>query len=124
MPTPNTAPPVDVERFVRLTNVPLDEAYTLLANPRTRLALHALSAAEPPVSVTELAAVVADRDGADERTVEASLVHAVLPKLVGADVLEYDGETGRIRLERPVVVAADPFTDPSLPGRSGPNASP
>ncbi|ELZ18891.1 hypothetical protein NP511_12990 [Natrinema thermotolerans] len=124
MPTPNTAPPVDVERFVRLTNVPLDEAYTLLANPRTRLALHALSAAEPPVSVTELAAVVADRDGADERTVEASLVHVVLPKLAGADVLEYDGETGRIRLERPVVAAADPFTDPSLPDRSGPNASP
>ncbi|OAQ52265.1 hypothetical protein HTG_11630 [Natrinema mahii] len=123
MPTPNTAPPVDVERFVRLTNVPLDEAYTLLANPQTRLALHALSAAEPPVSVTELAAIVADRDDADERTVEASLVHVVLPKLAGEGVLEYDAETSRIRLERPVVAAADPFA-PSRPERSEPNASP
>ncbi len=123
MATPNTAPPVDVERFVRVTNVSLDEAYALLANPRTRLVLHALSVAEPPVSITELAAAVAARDDADERTVEASLVHVVLPKLEGEGVLEYDGDTGLIRLERPVVAAPDSFAEPSRPERSGSNAS-
>ncbi|PGF16639.1 hypothetical protein CP556_11265 [Natrinema sp. CBA1119] len=107
MPAPNSAPVVDVERFVRLTNVPLDEAYALLANPRTRLTLHVLSTCEPPLPVDRLTDAVAGRDDADERAVRVSLSHVVLPKLEARDILEYDRETDTVHLERPVVAADD-----------------
>lgn len=107
MSAPNSAPVVDVERFVRLTSVPLDEAYTLLSNPRTRLTLHVLSTCEPPLPVDRLTDAVTGRDDADERTVRVSLMHVVLPKLEARDVLEYDRETDTVHLERPVVAVDD-----------------
>ncbi|QCS41411.1 hypothetical protein [Natrinema versiforme] len=111
MSAPTSAPAIDVERFVRLTDVPLDEAYALLANPRTRLTLHVLSACEPPLSVDRLTDAVAGRDDADERAVRLSLNHVVLPKLEAHDVLEYDCDADTVRLDRPVVAAADPVAD-------------
>ncbi|MGQ3411243.1 DUF7344 domain-containing protein [Natrinema sp. LN54] len=111
MSAPTSAPAIDVERFVRLTDVPLDEAYALLANPRTRLTLHVLSACEPPLSVDRLTDAVAGRDDADERAVRLSLNHVVLPKLEAHDVLEYDCNSDTVRLDRPVVAAADPVAD-------------
>ncbi|MFC6769773.1 DUF7344 domain-containing protein [Natrinema soli] len=107
MPALHSAPAVDVERFVRLTDVELDEAYALLANPRTRLILHMLSTCESPLPVDRLTDAVVGRDDADERAVRVSLVHVVLPKLEARDVLEYDRETDTVHLERPVVVADD-----------------
>ncbi|WP_222916909.1 hypothetical protein [Natrinema sp. SYSU A 869] len=104
----NSAPVVDVERFVRLTDVPLDEAYALLANPRTRLTLHVLSTCESPLSLECLTDAVATRDDADEHAVRTALSHVVLPKLESHDVLEYDRDAGTVQLDRPVVAAADP----------------
>jgi hypothetical protein len=111
MSAPTSAPAVDVERFVRLADVPLDDAYALLANPRTRLTLHVLSTCEPPLSVDRLADAVAGRDDADKRTVAASLGHVVLPKLESHDVIEYDLDDDTVRLDRPVVAPADPVAD-------------
>ncbi len=107
MSPPDTAPIVDVERFVRLTDVPVDEAYALLANPRTRRSLHVLSTCEPPLSVDRLIRIVGQRDDADQHAVRVSLVHTVLPKLEAHDVLEYDRDAGLVRLERPVVAVDD-----------------
>ncbi|AFO57724.1 MULTISPECIES: hypothetical protein [Natrinema] len=108
MSVPNSAPAVDVERFVRLTDIPLDEAYALLANPRTRLTLHVLSTCASSLSLAGLTEAVATRDDADEHAVRAALSHAVLPKLEAHDVLEYDRDVGKVRLDRPVVAADDP----------------
>ncbi|WP_226480532.1 DUF7344 domain-containing protein [Natrinema amylolyticum] len=108
MSASNSAPAVDVERFVRLTDVPLDEAYALLANPRTRLTLHVLSTCESPLSLEGLTDAVASRDDADERTIRAALSHGVLPKLEAHDVLEYDRDVGTVQLDRPVVAVDDP----------------
>ncbi|WP_408957178.1 hypothetical protein [Natrinema sp. 74] len=124
MSPPDTAPAVDVERFVRLTDVPLDEAYALLANPRTRRSLHVLSTCEPPLSVDELIRIVGRRDDADARAVRVSLVHTVLPKLETHDVLEYDRDGGTVRLERPVVAVDDPVPALESTERAGPNGSP
>ncbi len=122
MSAPNSAPVVDVERFVRLTNVPLDEAYTLLSNPRTRLTLHVLSTCEPPLPVDRLTDAVTGRDDADERTVRVSLMHVILPKLEARDVLEYDHETDTVHLERPVVAVDDRVAE--LAGTIGPASKP
>lgn len=109
MSAPDTTPGphVDVERFVRLTDVPLDEAYALLANARTRLTLHVLSTCEPPVSVDRLTDAIVHRDDAEARAVRVSLVHVVLPKLETHDVVEYDRDADAVRLDRPVVAADD-----------------
>ncbi|ELY67939.1 DUF7344 domain-containing protein [Natrinema versiforme] len=111
MSAPTSAPAIDVERFVQFTDVPLDEAYALLANPRTRLTLHVLSACEPPLSLGGLTNAVACRDDADEHAVRVSLSHVVLPKLESHDVLEYDCEGDTVRLDKPVVAAADPVAE-------------
>ncbi|SER18296.1 DUF7344 domain-containing protein [Natrinema salaciae] len=113
MSAPTPAPVVDVERFVRLTDVPLDEAYALLANPRTRLTLHVLSTCEPPLSVDSLTDAVAGRDDADERDIRVSLAHVVLPKLETHDVLDYDRDADTVRLDRPVVAVDGPIAEHS-----------
>ena len=120
----DTAPVVDVERFVRFTDVSLDEAYALLANPRTRLTLHVLSTCEPPVSIDGLIRTVGQWDDADDHAVRVSLVHTVLPKLEAHDVLEYDRDAGRVHLERPVVAVDEPGPALEVAERAGANGSP
>ncbi|SEW14091.1 DUF7344 domain-containing protein [Natrinema salifodinae] len=111
MSSPTRAPAVDVERFVRLTDVSLDDAYALLANPRTRLTLHVLSTCDSRLSVATLTDAVARRDELDVDAVRASLVHTVLPKLDAYELVEYDRDADAVRLDGPVVAAADPIAD-------------
>ncbi|WP_049921680.1 DUF7344 domain-containing protein [Halopiger djelfimassiliensis] len=98
--------PVDVERFVRVTDVPVDDAYTLLADARTRITLHVLSACETPLSVDRLTNVIARWDDAAIDRVRITLVHDVLPTLEAYDIVEYDG--GTVRMESPVVALEEP----------------
>ncbi|WP_254525169.1 DUF7344 domain-containing protein [Natrinema caseinilyticum] len=124
MPPFESAPVVDVEQFVRLTDVPPDEAYELLANSRTRLTLHVLSTCAPPFSVDRLTDIVSSRDDADEYAVHVSLAHAVLPKLEAHGLLEYDADAGLIYLDRPVVDVETPVAElsdvPRWPGANSP----
>ncbi|QLG49236.1 DUF7344 domain-containing protein [Natrinema halophilum] len=106
-----TAPAVDVERFVRLTDVSLDEAYALLTNPRTRLTLHVLSSCGPPLPVSKLIDIVCSRDDGDTYDVRVSLVHVILPKLESHGILEYDRDAGLVYLDRPVVAVDTPITE-------------
>lgn len=103
--------PVDVERFVQLTDVPLDEAYALLANVRLRIALHVLSACETPVSVGWLSETLAQWDDDSRESVEIELAHNVLPKLEDYGILEYDARSGIVRMDEPVVSFEHPRSE-------------
>ncbi|ELZ03377.1 DUF7344 domain-containing protein [Natrialba asiatica] len=106
--------PVDVQRFVRLTDVSLDEAYTLLANVRLRIALHVLSACETPVSVDWLSETLARWDDDSPESIEIELVHTVLPKLEDFGILEYDARSGIVRMDDPVVAFDHPRAESLL----------
>ncbi|ELZ01304.1 hypothetical protein C482_07416 [Natrialba chahannaoensis JCM 10990] len=106
--------PVDVERFVRLTDVSLDDAYALLANGRLRVTLHALSACEGPVSVDWLTEITSQWDDDPRETVKTELIHNVLPKLDDHRILEYDVRSGIVRMDDPVVAFEHPQTESLL----------
>lgn len=108
---------IDVGRFCRSTGIPVDEAYRLLADDRTRTVLSVLCEAERAISLEALADAVAAYDGEspadrefdrdrDDEPIRLWLVHAVLPKLEshGLVTCERDGadltvERSRDRLE-------------------------
>ncbi|ADD04807.1 uncharacterized protein Nmag_1225 [Natrialba magadii ATCC 43099] len=106
--------PVDVERFVRLTDVPLDDVYALLANARLRVTLHVLSACEGPVSVDWITEVTSQWDDDPRETVKTELVHNVLPKLDDYQILEYDARSGIVRMDDPVVAFEHPQSESLL----------
>ncbi|OIB58259.1 DUF7344 domain-containing protein [Natrialba sp. SSL1] len=106
--------PVDVERFVRLTDVALDDAYALLANSRLRVVLHVLSACDAPVSVDWLAERTSQWDDDPQETVTAELVHNILPKLDDHRILEYDARSEIVRMDDPVVAFEHPQSESLL----------
>lgn len=73
--------------------------FSLLASARRREVLSVLDGADAP-TVEDLAERIAAREAGAPSTheVEVSLVHAHLPKLEAAGLLEYDDETGEVTL--------------------------
>lgn len=76
----------------------LDEIFELLANQRRRESLYVLVRREGPITVTELGDEVASVVEATPERVATALYHVHLPKLADAGVVEYDVETGTVRL--------------------------
>lgn len=77
--------------------LPASEWYSVLAVKRRRLALDILAEAATAITLDELAAEIAAREGesntADEETIEhvtVALHHTHLPKLVDAGIIHYD----------------------------------
>lgn len=101
---------VDVDRFTRLTDLPAETAYGLLASTRTRITLHVLSTTEPRVSLERLATAVARLDPETTRSsARISLVHVVLPKLEAHGVIEYELRSGVVHVDGPVVDLDEPI---------------
>lgn len=79
----------------------IDTTLALLASRRRRLALRELRAAGGEwVPATDLADRIVERsadDDATRRSVRIDLHHVVLPKLDGADVVDYDRALGCAR---------------------------
>ncbi len=103
-----------VERFAQAADIPLDGAYALLANGRTRRTLTVLSAFDPPVTLERLVEGVArlERDEPDERTtseVRIDLVHVVLPRLEDAGLLAFDPATGNVTVEKRLETDSERF---------------
>lgn len=82
------------------------DVFELLSDPRRREVLAYLSEQVPPVALEELAITVAtDETGntegeiPDERVtrIATSLYHSHIPKLVDADVVDYDRDADQIR---------------------------
>ncbi|QSX00223.1 DUF7344 domain-containing protein [Haloterrigena alkaliphila] len=101
---------VDVERFARLTDLPVPTAASLLETVRTRIAIHALSRSDRELPLEELAAAVAAVDAERTRSeISVSLVHATLPKLEDYGVLRYELRFDTLRLSGPIVGLEDPL---------------
>ncbi|UPV74819.1 hypothetical protein M0R89_01815 [Halorussus limi] len=77
----------------------LDAIFEVLVAERRRRALYVLHRRGGPVALSDLAEAVASCEGedADVERVAASLHHVHLPKLVAANVAEYDPEDGTVR---------------------------
>jgi len=98
----------------------LDTAFALLARERRRTVLHCLGASDGPLSLSELADRVAEREAADstpeglEREIAISLSQVHLPKLADAGVVKYERDTQRVEYR------GDPLVETLLdqtPGR-------
>lgn len=85
-------------------DVPLDTVYDLLKAPRRHRVLWYLENAEGFVLTETLAEYVAAEADADPRRVNTTLVHAHLPKLAAAEVVEYDRSSGAVALAPDVEV--------------------
>jgi DNA-binding transcriptional ArsR family regulator len=72
--------------------------FELLANQRRREALYVLYRREGPITVAELADEVATVVEAAPERVATSLYHVHLPKLADADIVDYDVQSGIVRL--------------------------
>ena len=81
--------------------------HDVLANPRRRAVIRSLEAATRPRALADLAMDVAVREQEGERTEPshdavqlryASLYHLHLPKLVAADVVEFDRDRNTVSL--------------------------
>ncbi|WP_205427188.1 hypothetical protein [Halorussus sp. MSC15.2] len=79
----------------------LDRIFEILAAERRRHALYVLFRRTEPITLTDLAVEVASLEAADSERVAATLHHVHLPKLVSADVAEYDAATGTVRIADP-----------------------
>ena len=102
--------PVDVDRLVRLTDLPSERVHELVSNSRTRVALHVVSASDPPSSLETLATAVARlNDRRSRAAARVSLVHVTLPRLEDYGVIEYELRSGTVHLEGPVVALEDPI---------------
>lgn len=82
---------------------PESDSADLLAHPRRRRVLERLRARGGRAGIAELAEELAaiERETVDDegaKLVRLDLLHAHLPKLAEADVLEYDPETGVVEL--------------------------
>ena len=101
---------VDVERFARLTELPVTTAASLLETARTRIAIHALSRSDRELPLEAVTAAVAAIDAERTRSeIRVSLVHATLPKLEDYGVLRYELRSGTLRLFGPIVGLEDPL---------------
>lgn len=84
-------------------SLPETTRYELLSHQRRRILLRTLRDGDAPIAVTELAALVGEREfvdpsDEDRRAVHLSLHHWHLPKLEDAAVLTYDWDDGTVRL--------------------------
>ncbi|MFC4551409.1 hypothetical protein ACFO3H_13895, partial [Halorussus sp. GCM10023401] len=71
-----------------------DDCFDAVADARRRRALALLASADGGLSSRDLAESIAEREGADRRRVETSLVQVHLPKLVERGLVAED-ESGR-----------------------------
>lgn len=83
----------------------LNQAFTLLTNPRRRFVLYYLTRETTEVTLETLAAEIARSDcqtgpgqDPDLEHIEASLQHTHLPKLATEGVIRFDAETGEVEL--------------------------
>lgn len=84
-----------------------DTLFDLLSNTRRRFVLHYLLGRDEPVSIQELSRQTAaweletppeDLSSQEVKRVYVALYQTHVPKLEDAGVVEYDGDTGRVRL--------------------------
>lgn len=85
----------------------VDTQHDLLAAQRRRLALDVLAERSVPVSLDDLANVVAAREDSDgvndhHRTVKITLHHTHLPKLDDADIVDYDPDSRQVESFQPL----------------------
>lgn len=95
---PKQPPEPDADRLPenRLAALPdPDQLYRLLADGERRALLGVLLERDQPVAFDDLRGRLADRGGS-ERAVGIRLVHVHLPKLGEADLVDYEGERGRV----------------------------
>lgn len=87
-----------------------DRLYRLLADGERRALLGVLLERDQPVSFEALQRRLAER-GDSERAVGIRLVHVHLPKLDEADLVDYEGERGRVEATEAAadLAAAFPF---------------
>jgi len=76
----------------------LDAVFEMLRSERRRNVLYVLYQRAGPVQASTLADEVAAREGAEFTRVATALRHVHLPKLDDAGVVEFDAETGTVRL--------------------------
>jgi predicted transcriptional regulator len=103
------------------------DTFVLLADRRRRLSLRILRETTTPISLTELARRVDEREDedpshGDARRVQLALHHNHLPRLAAADVVGYDRDAGTVRPGvnfDDVVRALERVTDRDLPWSDG-----
>ncbi|MFP8891082.1 hypothetical protein ACLI4U_15135 [Natrialbaceae archaeon A-CW2] len=87
--------------------VAVDDVFSLLNSPRRRFALYYLEQADEPVAIEELAEAVAEMETEPETNTEPtgietdvaiSLHHNHLEKADSYEFIEYDRQSGEIRL--------------------------
>ncbi|WP_135807049.1 DUF7344 domain-containing protein [Halorussus marinus] len=76
----------------------LDAVFEMLRSERRRNALYVLYRRPGPIQVSALADEVATREGVELPRVATALRHVHLPKLDDAGAVEFDHETGSVRL--------------------------
>lgn len=82
-------------------SLPESEIFVLLSKRRRRLIIKLLQEATTPITDTELAKHIGNREyedpsSEDTRTIHLTLYHNHLPRLEEADVVEYNQNTGTV----------------------------
>ncbi|RDI71107.1 DUF7344 domain-containing protein [Halopelagius longus] len=93
------------EELISPADLTEDEYYRLLSDERRRIVLQTLTDLELPLSVSELAREVAERETESDagasvpeiRSVETDLHHVHLPLLDDHGIVEYDWQANHIR---------------------------
>lgn len=117
MSAPTTDPDRDRTTVEATTGLDRDELFHLLKSERRRRTLrYLLEVDRESVEVEALAAAVADGEGdrppeADRERVTTTLVHADLPRLDEAGVVDYDPDRGRVTAT-PLVRLFEPYLGP------------
>lgn len=98
--------------------IPVDELFDILSHPDCRTALDYLLRQDDPVDVnsviSHLTAMAAPRvgrqAGRSRARVATNFYHSCLPKLVDANMLEYDDENAEVEVLS-AATAAEPYLD-------------
>ncbi|GAA0534913.1 hypothetical protein GCM10008994_07310 [Halorubrum ejinorense] len=102
-----TPPPTDKMTETRENGLSQDELFSLLSNPRRRFILQYLNRNREGIRLQALATEVAawenetdpdDLTDKQEKRLYVSLHQTHIPKLEEAGIVEYDGDSGEIRL--------------------------
>lgn len=82
-------------------DAPLDTTFSALANRRCRVVLRQLAESDDALVVDDLVTRLADElddEAVSETSLRTSLYHTHLPKLADAGLVEYDPDSGLVRL--------------------------